>query len=177
MSPLTDGTRQGGMVTTVAKGIETRTAGDPPAPDVQLPPFTLARIDLTDFTLADFAGRKLVLNIFPSVDTRVCALSVRRFNELASGLADTTVLCISQDLPFAQARFCGAEGIEDVVMGSAFRSSFGTDYGLTMLDSPMRGLLARTVIVADQDGRVRHVHVTASVGDEPDYDAAIAALG
>lgn len=165
------------MAITNFKGTDTETAGDPPAPGAPLPPFTLTRADLTEFTLDDYAGRKLVLNIFPSVDTRVCGLSVRRFNELASGLADTTVLCISHDLPFAQARFCGAEGIENVVMGSAFRSSFGADYGLTMLGSRMRGLLARTVIVAGVDGLVRHLQVTASVGDEPDYDAAIAALG
>lgn len=165
------------MATTNYKGTDTATAGDPPAVGAPLPPLTLTRGDLSEFTLDDYAGRKLVLNIFPSVDTRVCGLSVRRFNELASGLPDTTVLCISQDLPFAQARFCGAEGIENVVMGSAFRSSFGTDYGLTMLASPMRGLLARTVIVAGVDGLVRHVQITQSVGDEPDYDAAVAALG
>ena len=118
-----------------------------------------------------------MLNVFPSIDTRVCALSVRRFNELAAGLPDTTVLCVSHDLPFALGRFCGAEGIEDVVVASASRSSFGQDYGLTLTAGPMRGLLARTVIVADADGVVRHVQITESTSDEPDYDAAIAALG
>lgn len=165
------------MATTIAKGVPVATAGDPPAVGSSLPPASLTLPDLSDVTLAGFAGRKLVVNIFPSIDTRVCALSVRRFNELAAGLPDTTVLCVSQDLPFALGRFCGAEGIEDVVVASAFRSGFGQDYGLTLTAGPMRGLLARTVIVADADGVVRHVQITENTGDEPDYDAAIAALG
>lgn len=165
------------MAITIAKGVPVATAGDPPEVGSQLPSFSLTLPDLSEVTPEQFAGRKLVFNIFPSVDTRVCALTVRRFNELASGLADTTVLCVSHDLPFALGRFCGAEGIEDVVVASAFRSPFGQDYGLTLTDGVMRGLLARTVIVADADGVVRHVQITDSVSDEPDYDAAIAALG
>lgn len=165
------------MAITIAKGVPVATAGDPPAVGSALPPASLTLPDLSDTTLERFAGRKLVLNVFPSIDTRVCALSVRRFNELAAGLPDTTVLCVSHDLPFALGRFCGAEGIEDVVVASAFRSSFGQDYGLTLTAGPMRGLLARTVIVADADGVVRHVQITESTSDEPDYDAAIAALG
>ncbi|NMD46294.1 MAG: thiol peroxidase [Propionibacterium sp.] len=165
------------MAITIAKGVPVATAGDPPAVGSALPPASLTLPDLSDATLEGFAGRKLVLNVFPSIDTRVCALSVRRFNELAAGLPDTTVLCVSHDLPFALGRFCGAEGIEDVVVASAFRSSFGQDYGLTLTAGPMRGLLARTVIVADADGVVRHVQITESTSDEPDYDAAIAALG
>lgn len=164
------------MAITIAKGAPVATAGDPPEVGLALRPLTLALPDLTDVTLEGFAGRKLVLNIFPSIDTRVCALSVRRFNELAAGLPDTTVLCVSQDLPFALGRFCGAEGIENVTVASAFRSSFGDDYGLTLTAGPMRGLLARTVIVADADGIVRHVQVTENTGEEPDYDAAIAAV-
>lgn len=164
------------MAITISRGAPVATAGDPPEVGSPLLPFTLTLPDLTDVTLEGFAGRKLVLNIFPSIDTRVCALSVRRFNELAAGLPDTTVLCVSQDLPFALGRFCGAEGIEDVVVASAFRSGFGQDYGLTLTAGPMRGLLARTVIVADADGIVRHVQVTESTSDEPDYDGAIAAL-
>ena len=164
------------MAITIAKGVPVATAGDPPAVGSPLPPASLTLPDLSDTTLERFAGRKLVVNVFPSIDTRVCALSVRRFNELAAGLPDTTVLCVSHDLPFALGRFCGAEGIEDVVAASAFRSGFGQDYGLTLTAGPMRGLLARTVIVADADGIVRHVQVTESTSDEPDYDAAIAVL-
>ena len=126
--------------------------------------------------IVDLAGKRVVLNIFPSLDTGTCAMSVRTFNERASALENTTVVCASADLPFAQARFCGAEGIENVVVASAFRSSFGQDYGLTLTDSVMRGLLARTVIVAGADGVVRHVQITESTSDEPDYDAAVAAL-
>lgn len=165
------------MAITIAKGAPVATAGDPPEVGSALRPLTLALPDLTDVTLEGFAGRKLVLNIFPSIDTRVCALSVRRFNELAAGLPDTTVLCVSQDLPFALGRFCGAEGIENVVAASAFRSSFGADFGLTLLDGIMRGLLARTVIVAGADGIVQHVELTETTSQEPDYDAALAALG
>ncbi len=164
------------MAITNVRGTPVATAGDPPSVGSALPPLELTLPDLSDVTLDDFSGRNLVFNIFPSIDTRVCALSVRRFNELAAGLADTTVLCVSHDLPFALGRFCGAEGIENVVVASAFRSGFGQDYGLTLTDSVMRGLLARTVIVAGADGIVRHVQVTESTSDEPDYDAAIAAL-
>ncbi|MFT4295087.1 MAG: thiol peroxidase [Micropruina sp.] len=165
------------MAITIARGVPIATAGDPPAVGAPLLPFTLTLPDLTDVSLDAYAGRTLVFNIFPSVDTRVCALSVRRFNELAAGLPDTTVLCVSQDLPFALGRFCGAEGIEDVVVTSAFRSSFGQDYGLSLTEGPMRGLLARTVIVAGPDGIVRHLQVTENTSDEPDYDAAVAAVG
>lgn len=164
------------MAITIVRGKPVATAGDPPAVGSPLPPLTLTLPDLSDVTLDDYAGRNLVFNIFPSIDTRVCALTVRRFNELAAGLPDTTVLCVSHDLPFALGRFCGAEGIENVVVASAFRSSFGQDYGLTLTDSVMRGLLARTVIVAGADGIVRHVQITESTSDEPDYDAAVAAL-
>ncbi|MFT4216367.1 MAG: thiol peroxidase [Micropruina sp.] len=164
------------MAITIARGVPVATAGDPPEVGSPLPPFTLTLPDLAEVSSAEFAGRTLVLNIFPSVDTRVCALTVRRFNELAAGLTDTTVLCVSHDLPFALGRFCGAEGIENVVVASAFRSSFGQDYGLTLTDGAMRGLLARTVIVAGADGSIRHVQITENTSDEPDYDAAVAAL-
>lgn len=143
----------------------------------RLPSFTLTGLDLADFGIDVAAGRRLVLNIFPSIDTGVCATSVRRFNELAAGLADTVVLCVSADLPYAQARFCGAEGIENVVMGSTFRSSFGTDFGVTLVDGPTRGLLSRAVVVAHADGMVRHTEQVPDIGSEPDYDAALAALG
>ena len=118
----------------------------------------------------------MVLNIFPSVDTGVCAASVRRFNEIAAGLDNATVVCVSADLPFALNRFCGAEGIENVVAASSFRSGFGYDYGVRMENGGFAGLLARAVVVIDADGTVAHTEVVPSIGQEPDYDAAIAAL-
>ena len=165
------------MAQVTLKGSPVEVAGQLPQVGQQVPAFSLVAGDLSDVSLASLAGKRKVLNIFPSIDTRVCALSVRRFNELAAGLANTTVVCISHDLPFALGRFCGVEGIEAVVTASAFRSSFGADYGLTMADGAMSGLLARTVIVADADGIVRHVEITETVGQEPDYEAALAALG
>ena len=164
------------MATTQYRDQTVTTVRQPPAVGDALIAFTLTLPDLADYSSDDLAGQRVVLNVFPSVDTRVCALSVRRFNELAAGLDGTTVVCISHDLPYALGRFCGAEGIDRVVTASAFRSTFGADYGLTMLDGPMRGLLARAVIVADADGIVRHVQLTESIGQEPDYDAALAAL-
>jgi thiol peroxidase len=123
------------------------------------------------------AGRRTVLNIFPSIATGVCQASVRRFNELAAGLDNTEVICVSQDLPFALASFCGAEGIDNVVVGSAFRSGFGTDYGMTMTDGKWRGLLARSVVVLDTDGTVLHTQITPAISVEPEYEEAVAALG
>lgn len=122
------------------------------------------------------SGQRVVLNIFPSIDTGICAASVRKFNELAAGLDNTTVVNVSKDLPFAQARFCGAEGIDKVKVGSAFRSSFGEDYGVTMSDGPMAGLLARAVVVVDEGGQVVHTQLVDEITTEPDYDAAIASL-
>ena len=119
----------------------------------------------------------MVLNIFPSLDTGVCAMSVRRFNELAAGLENTTVVCVSKDLPFAAGRFCAAEGIENVVTGSAFRShAMSRAYGLRMTDGPLKGLLARAVVVIDETGRIVHTQLVPEIESEPDYDAAIAAL-
>lgn len=164
------------MATTMLGEQQVRTVGDLPAVGDVLLPFTLTLPDLTEFTSAELTGRQVVLNVFPSVDTRVCATSVRRFNEVAAELPNTTVVCVSHDLPFAQRRFCGAEGIDAVTTASGFRSSFGADYGLTMADGAMYGLLARAVIVADADGVVRHVQLTDSIGQEPDYDAALAVL-
>ena len=132
---------------------------------------------MADFGADVIGARRVVLNIFPSVDTAVCAMSVRRFNELAAGLENTLVLCISADLPYAQKRFCGAEGIENVITASSFRSSFGSDYGVTMLDGSMRGLLSRAVVVADAEGRVLYTEQVPDISSEPDYDAALAVLG
>lgn len=150
--------------------------GTLPAVGQTAPAFSLAAADLSDKTPADFAGKRKVLNIFPSVDTGVCAQSVRKFNQRASSLDNAVVLCISADLPFAQARFCGAEGLDKVVTLSSFRSSFAQDYGVVLADSPLRGLTARAVVVLDEADKVLHVQLVGEIGDEPDYDAALAVL-
>jgi thioredoxin-dependent peroxiredoxin len=152
------------------------TVGDLPRVGDKAPDFTLVDADLKEFSLSDLPGRK-VLSIFPSIGTGVCQASVRRFNELAAGLDDTTVLNVSVDLPFAVKEFCAAEGIEGVHVGSAFRSSFGEDYGVRLTDSKFEGLLARAVVVVDTDGSVLHSELVPNIGQEPDYDAAVAALG
>lgn len=164
------------MATTHFEGQETPTSGELPAVGDTLIDFELVGLDMGPVKLSDFAGKRVVLNIFPSVDTGICAASVRHFNEAASNLDDTAVLCISKDLPFALARFCGAEGIDHVTTASAFRSTFGEDYGLVLEESPLKGLLARTVIVADADGKITHVQLVDEIKTEPDYDAALAAL-
>jgi thiol peroxidase len=164
------------MATTSLRGTEVHTVGDLPEVGSPAPAYTLVGTDLGEVTSEQVKGRRVVLNIFPSLDTAVCAASVRRFNELAADLDNTTVVCVSLDLPFAQKRFCGAEGIDNVVVASAFRSGFGTDYGVTMTDGAMVGLFARSVVVLDEDGVVSHTQVTDSIGDEPDYDAALASL-
>lgn len=153
------------------------TVGELPVQGSPAPQFDLVGTDLKPVTSGDLAGRRVVLNIFPSVDTGTCAMSVRRFNELASGLENTTVLCVSRDLPFAQDRFCGAEGLDNVVSASAFRSTFGEDYGVTMADGPLAGLLSRAVVVIEADGTVSYTQQVQEIADEPDYDAVMAALG
>ncbi|GAA8852664.1 thiol peroxidase [Helicobacter pylori] len=164
------------MATTAFKGNPVTTVGELPAPGADAPSFDLVGDGLSALTTADVPGR-VVLNIFPSIDTGVCAASVRKFNELAASLDNTTVVNVSKDLPFAQARFCGAEGIDKVKVGSAFRSSFGEDFGVTMADGPMAGLLARSVVVVDADGKVLHTELVPEITQEPDYDAAVKALG
>nr|WP_300151115.1 thiol peroxidase [Propionicimonas sp.] len=164
------------MATLTRRGATVHSIGELPAVGTRLPAFTLTGTDMDDFDARLIGGRRVVLNIFPSIDTGVCARSVRRFNELAAGLENTVVLCVSEDLPFAQSRFCGAEGIENVVTGSSFRSSFGSDYGVTMVDGSMRGLLSRAVVVADADGTVLYTEQVPEISQEPDYDAALAAL-
>lgn len=164
------------MATTAFKGNSVQTVGNLPAVGATAPAFDLVGEGLSTLTAGDVAGRT-VLNIFPSIDTGVCAASVRKFNELAAGLENTTVINVSADLPFAQARFCGAEGIENVKVGSTFRSTFGADYGVTMLDGPLAGLLARSVVVLDEAGQVVHVELVDEITTEPNYDAAVAALG
>ncbi|MCA1782866.1 MAG: thiol peroxidase [Dermatophilaceae bacterium] len=163
------------MATTALRGSPVSTTGDLPTVGAVAPDFKLTGTDLTDVTRPE--GRRVVLNIFPSVDTGVCATSVRTFNELAAGLDDTSVICVSADLPFALARFCGAEGIDNVTVASTFRSSFGEDYGVTMVDNAFRGLLARAVVVLDESGTVLHTEVVPEIATEPDYVAAVSALG
>ena len=163
------------MATTQLGDTEVHTSGELPAVGSTAPEFTLTNGDFADVTRN--AGTRTVLNVFPSIATGVCQASVRRFNELAAGLADTEVVCVSHDLPFALTSFCGAEGIDGVVVGSAFRSDFGADHGLTLVDGAWRGLLARAVLVLDADGTVLHTEVVPAISQEPDYDAAVAALG
>ena len=164
------------MATTHFKGAPVETNGALPAVGSKLPGFSLVRGDLSTATLADYAGKKLVLNIFPSIDTPTCATSVRRFNEIASGLDNTVVVCVAADLPFAMGRFCGAEGLSNVVTASTFRSDFGDAYGVKLADGKLAGLMARSVVVLDEHGTVVHSQLVPEIAQEPDYDAAIAAL-
>jgi thiol peroxidase len=156
-------------------GNPVNTVGELPAVGVPAPAFTLTGTDLGTVSSGQFE-KPVLLNIFPSVDTPVCANSVRAFNERAAK-GGRTVVCVSNDLPFAQKRFCGAEGIENVTSASGFRDSFGDDYGVTIADGPMAGLLARAVVVIGADGNVAYTELVPEIGSEPDYDAAIAALG
>lgn len=165
------------MATITLKGNAINTSGTLPAVGSTLPAFKLVRSDLSEAGPSDFAGKKLVLNIFPSLDTGVCAASVRRFNQDAASSADTVVLCISADLPFAHSRFCVAEGIENVVSLSTFRSpDFATAYGAGIVDGPLKGLLSRAVIVADASGKVLYTEQVPEIVQEPDYEKALAAL-
>jgi thiol peroxidase len=157
-------------------GNAVNTSGDLPAVGSPAPAFSLTGSDLSDVTHDDFSGKNLVLNIFPSVDTPTCAQSVRTFNARAAEFADSAVLCVSADLPFAQGRFCGAEGIENVSAASTFRSTFGADYGVTLADGRLAGVLARAVVVVGPDGVVKYTELVPEIGSEPDYDAALASL-
>lgn len=162
---------------TIAFGDSTaHTLGDIPAKGSKAPSFTLVADDLSELSSADLTG-KTVISIFPSIGTGVCQASVRKFNELAAGLEGTTVLNVSMDLPFALSGFCAAEGLDNVKVASGFRSSFGSDYGITLTDSKFQGLYGRAVVVVDEDGTVLHSELVPAVGQEPDYDAAIASLG
>jgi thiol peroxidase len=157
-------------------GNPVNTIGELPAVGSEAPDFKLTKNDLSDVSLKDFAGKKVVLNIFPSVDTSVCAASVRRFNQEAAKLAGTVVLCISADLPFAFSRFCGAEGIDKVTSLSTMRGGgFGKAYGVRMVDGPLEGLLARSIVVVDAGGKVTYTQLVPEIKTEPDYDAALAA--
>ncbi|POZ60719.1 thiol peroxidase [Chromobacterium alticapitis] len=165
------------MATVTLRGNPVEVAGKLPAKGEQAPALQLTGGDLAEATLASFAGKRKILNIFPSVDTPTCATSVRKFNEKAAALADTVVLCISADLPFAQKRFCGAEGIENVVNLSTFRNpGFAEAYGVKLASGPLAGLTARAVVVLDANDQVLHSQLVGEIADEPDYAAALAAL-
>lgn len=141
------------------------------------PDFSVTGANLAEITAASLVGKKVVINIFPSLDTATCAQSVRHFNEAAAGLDNTVVLCVSADLPFAQNRFCGAEGLTNVQTGSTFRSNFGQTFGVTMADGRLSGLLARSVVVLDETGTVVHTQLVPEIATEPNYDDALSALG
>ncbi len=164
------------MATITIKGNEVHTTGNLPQTGEQAPEFSLVASDLSEKQLSDYKGKKVVLNIFPSIDTNTCAMSVRKFNQEASKLENTVVLCISRDLPFAQGRFCAAEGLENVITLSAFRSGFGKDYGLEFADGPLRGLLSRVVLVLNESGKVVYQQQVSETTEEPDYEKALSAL-
>jgi thiol peroxidase len=158
------------------KGDSFHTAGELPKVGSKAPGFKLTKIDMSEIRLQELEGRKVILNVFLSVDTEVCAASVRRFNEEAAKLTDTTVLCVSMDLPFAHKRFCGAEGIENVDSVSDFRSGeFGKAYGLRIADGPLAGLLARSVVIVDGQGKIIYTQLVPEATQEPDYEAALKA--
>lgn len=165
------------MATVTLKGHQINTSGNLPKVGEKAPDFKLTNTELQTITLADFKGQKLVLNIFPSVDTGTCAQSVRTFNKEASHLNNTKVLCISRDLPFAQARFCGAEGLENVVNLSDYKDgNFGKTYGLDFTDGPLESLLSRSIVVINENGVITHTEQVSETVDEPNYKAALDAL-
>ena len=165
------------MATITLGGNPIHTNGELPQVGSKATDFSMIQTDLSTATLATFAGYRLVLNIFPSIDTGTCATSVRTFNEKASQLANTKVLCISRDLPFAQKRFCGAEGLENVINLSDFNTgSFGKNYGLEIIDGPLAGLHSRVVIVLDENGTILHTEQVSEIANEPNYEAALAVL-
>ena len=162
-------------MTVLFKGILVTLVGSFVTSGTMAPDFSLVKNDLSEYILNDNKGKYVVLNIFPSLDTGVCAMSVRRFNEMAAALPNTTVLCISKDLPFAQSRFCTVEGIENVIPLSDFRntSSFGEAYGVLMKDGPLQGLLARAVVVINPQGEVVYSELVPEITQEPDYEAVL----
>ncbi len=165
------------MAVITLKGNTVHTSGDIPAPGTQAPDVELVKNDLSRIKISAFQGSKLVLNIFPSLDTNTCAASVRTFNKKAVDFENTKVLCISRDLPFAQARFCGAEGIEHVITLSDYAThDFGKKFNLEITDGPLAGLLSRVVLVLDEKGRVVYGEQVPEIGHEPDYQGAIDAL-
>jgi thiol peroxidase len=165
------------MAKTALKGNPVNTIGELPVKGKTAPEFKLVKTDLSESGPADFKGKKLLLNIFPSLDTGVCATSVRKFNEKAAGMNNTVVLAISKDLPFAMGRFCTTEGIKNLTTLSGFRdSNFGKAYGVDMVDGPLAGLYARSVVVIDENGKVIYTELVPEITQEPDYEKAIKAL-
>jgi thiol peroxidase len=164
------------MAKITLQGGEINTIGNLPAVGSKAADFNLVAADLSEKTLADYKGKKVVMNIFPSLDTGTCAASVRHFNKAAGELENTVVLCISKDLPFAQARFCGAEGLDNVITLSDFRSNFGETYGLQIVDGPLAGLESRSIIILDEEGNVTYNQQVPEIVDEPNYEEALAAL-
>lgn len=165
------------MAQVTLKGNPVQVEGQLPQVGTQAVDFTLTAGDLSNATLATFAGKRKVLNIFPSVDTPTCATSVRKFNAQANDVENTVVLCISSDLPFAQARFCGSEGLDNVKNLSDFRNAdFAVDYGVSIADGPLQGLTARAVVVLDENDKVLHSELVSEIGQEPNYEAALSVL-
>lgn len=165
------------MSTITFKGNPLQTAGSLPEVGSNAPAFRLTGTDMADFTPETFKGKRVVLNIFPSIDTGICAASTRRFNQEAQGLDNTVVVCVSKDLPFAHGRFCGAEGLENVISGSEFKdTSFSDAYGVTMEGGPLSGLMSRAVVVLDTEGKVVYTEQVPEIVQEPDYEAALGAL-
>lgn len=165
------------MATTKLGDLVVNTNGNLPAVGSKLPSFTLTATDMADFSSDQYAGKKIILNIFPSVDTGVCSASVREFNKRITAAPNTVVICVSKDLPFAMKRFCGGEGIENVVTASDFRDlGFAKSFGVLLMDSKFKGLFARAVVAADENGVVRYTELVPAIGQEPNYDAPFAAL-
>lgn len=165
------------MATVTLNGTPFNTNGELPKVGEMAPEFNLKKVDLSSTHLSDFKGANLILNIFPSIDTATCATSVRTFNKRASELENTKVVCVSRDLPFAQKRFCGAEGIDNVITASDFATGdFGKNYGLELENGPLAALHARAIVVVDANGIVKHTELVSDIASEPNYDAAIAAI-
>ncbi|MEM8895822.1 MAG: thiol peroxidase [Bacteroidota bacterium] len=166
------------MATVTLGGNPVNTSGDLPEIGIQAPSFNLTKNDLSQVSSADFAGKKVILNIFPSIDTGVCQTSVRTFNQKVASLDNTVVLCISADLPFAHSRFCGAEGIENAITLSSFRDggAFSKAYGTLLVDGGFTGLNARAVVVISEEGKVSYTEIVKEIGEEPNYEEALAAL-
>ncbi len=162
------------MSTTKFKGSEVHTNGNLPTVGSQAPQFTLVGSGLQEIQLSDYKGKRVLLNIFPSLDTATCATSVRKFNKWVSEKKNVVVICISKDLPFAQSRFCGAEGLENVITASDFRyNTFATDYGVLLADGPLKGLMARSVVALDENGKVLYTELVPEIADEPNYDITV----
>lgn len=165
------------MATVTMKGKQVELYGELPKKGEQAPSFRLVKGDLKEVTIDDFKGKKIIINIFPSIDTAVCAMSVRKFNEAADKLSDTYVLAVSHDLPFALQRYCAAEGLDKIIPLSAFRSpEFGKDYGILITSGPLRGLLGRGVVVIDEEGKIMYTQLVPDIGQEPDYEEVLTAL-